>query len=168
MARRGPKPQPVEQKRRTVGARQRTKAGQTRKIQDPIIVGGRPDGMAMPVDLTVGEGDVWCQIVPLLERSGLLDVVDVVSLRQLCVVVDGLEQARVRLIADGWYVESPNGYRIAHPAVGVLRQFLAEFRQWSDRFGLDPAARAGLVGAGVKPHDVPDEDEAPARLRAVK
>lgn len=145
------------------------KGANTRRIPDPLEVGGRVVTIAAPADLERGEAEVWRELVPHLERSRLLDSVDEVALRNLCLVVDAIRQARAALIADGWYVSSPNGYRIANPAVGVLRQFLAEFRQWSDRFGLDPAARAALVGAGVKSpvEDDDDVEAVPQHLRAV-
>lgn len=147
----------------------RVKGARTRRIPDPLPVGGRVVSLEVPGDLTVGELEVWGEVAPFLEASGLLDRVDGVALRNLCLVVDAIRRARAELVAEGWYVKLPNGYKSAHPAVGVLRQFLAEFRQWSDRFGLDPSARAALVGAGVKAPvlDADDEDQAPAKLRAV-
>lgn len=169
MARRGPRPKPIEQKRREAGSRVSLPGVKTRQIPDPIVHGGRPVGLVAPRDLEPGEADVWRMVVPHLEAGGLLDVVDEVALRNLCLCVDAIRQARAQLVDEGWYVKSPNGYKIAHPAVGIVRQFLAEFRQWSDRFGLDPSSRAALVGAGVKTptRDVDDEDQVPAKLRAV-
>lgn len=168
MARKGPAPKPVEQKRRE-GGELRMKGYRTRQIPDPLPIGGRVVTIAAPADLEPGEAEVWGELVPHLERSGLLDSVDEVALRNLCLVVDAIRQARAALISDGWYVESPNHYKIANPAVGVLRQFLAEFRQWSNAFGLDPAARASLVGAGVKSpvEDDDDVEAVPQHLHAV-
>jgi P27 family predicted phage terminase small subunit len=141
----------------------------TRVIPDPIAVGGRVVSIEAPADLEPDECSAWLDLVPHLERSGLLDRVDEVALRHMVLVVAAIRGARAQLVDEGWYVSSPNGYRIAHPAVGVLRQFLAEFRQWSNLFGLDPASRAALVGAGVKSpvDDEDDEQVAPTKLRAV-
>ena len=168
MAKRGPQPKPLEQKRRE-GGRVRMKGLNTRQIPDPLAVGGRVETFDPPADLEPDEAAAWAELMPHLERSGLLDRVDEVALRHLVLAIAAIRGARAMLIAEGWYVESPNHYKIAHPAVGVLRQFLAEFRQWSNLFGLDPSSRAALVGLGVKA-PVEDEDDAPmapTKLQAV-
>ncbi len=54
-------------------------------------------------------------------------------------------------VTRGAYNGNP-GYRVleANPAVKIVRDSLAEFRQCCDLLGIGPAARARLANMGVK------------------
>jgi P27 family predicted phage terminase small subunit len=115
-----------------------------------IVLGGRPTDMPAPANLTEHEAAVWDEVVPPLLAVGLLDRVDAVALEAIACSVARWREAEEVLRAEGLFVASPNGYRIAHPAIAVSQKAMAEYRSWCARFGLTPSDRIGLGMAAVR------------------
>jgi phage terminase small subunit len=105
----------------------------------------------------------------VLEQGGLLDVVDEISLRMVCSIVDLWWRSHDELAENPTFQVAQSGWKQTSAAFGAMLSADKAFRQWSDRFGLDPAARAALIGAGVKSPGVDDDDveAVPQQLRAV-
>jgi P27 family predicted phage terminase small subunit len=143
MGARGPKPKPAEVRKRE-GTYKPSEHGEV------VVIGGRPDDLPAPARLTEHEAAVWSEVVPPLLAVGLLDRVDTFALEALVLCVARWREAEDLLKVEGMFVESPNGYRIAHPAVAVAQKAQAEYRSWCARFGLTPSDRIGLGMAAVR------------------
>lgn len=143
MGARGPKPKPAELRKRE-GTYKPSDHGEV------VVLGGKPTTLPAPSNLTENEATVWDEIVPPLLEVGLLDRVDVPALEAIATSVARWREAELVLREEGLFVASPNGYRIAHPAIAVSQKAQAEYRSWCARFGLTPSDRIGLGIAAVR------------------
>ena len=139
----GPKPKPAEVRRRE-GTLRKDRHG------DVVVLGGRPSTVEAPAHLTDSAKAAWQEQVPLLIGAGILDLCDTAALEQMCSVIAQFRDAQAVIATEGMFVESPNGYKIAHPAVAVMNKAGSEYRAWCARFGLTPADRIGLGMAQLK------------------
>ena len=143
MAATGRKPKPTELHKRD-GTYRRDRHG------DVVVLGGRPRTVEPPSCLTDSAKQAWTEQVPLLIEAGILDLCDQAALEQMCSVIAQFRDAQAVIAAEGMFVESPNGYKIAHPAIAVMNKAGSEYRAWCARFGLTPADRIGLGMAQLK------------------
>lgn len=143
MGARGPKPKPAEL-RKLEGTYKPSEHGES------VVIGGRPDALPAPDRLTEHEAAVWDEVVPPLLAVGLLDRVDTFALEALVLCVSRWREAEELLKVEGMFVQSPNGYRIAHPGIAVAQKAQSEYRSWCARFGLTPSDRIGLGMAAVR------------------
>jgi P27 family predicted phage terminase small subunit len=143
MGARGPKPKPAEVRKKE-GTYKPSEHGEV------VVIGGRPDSLPAPAHLTEHEVALWDEVVPPLLKVGLLDAVDAFAIEALVLSVSRWREAEELLKAEGMFVSSPNGYRIAHPAIAVAQKAQAEYRSWCARFGLTPSDRIGLGMAAVR------------------
>jgi len=77
----------------------------------------------------------WLEVVVPLAGAGRVALEDRPTCEAFVLSVVTMREAQVVLDSEGYFVESPNGYRIAHPAVAVRDKAMAEVRAWSARFG---------------------------------
>lgn len=82
--------------------------------------------------------------------AAVLDRVDAPALEAMTRSVLRWREAEQILDVEGLFVASPNGYKIAHPAIAVAQKAQAEYRSWCSRFGLTPSDRVGLGLAVVR------------------
>ncbi len=143
MGARGPKPKPAEVRKRE-GTYKPSEHGEV------VVIGGRPDELPAPAHLTANEARVWAEVVPSMMEVGMLDRVDGPALEALVISVARWREAEDVLKDEGLFVASPNGYRIAHPAIAVSQKAQTEYRAWCARFGLTPSDRIGLGIAAVR------------------
>jgi len=143
MGARGPKPKPAEIRKRE-GTYRKSDHGEV------VVIGGKPATLEPSSNLTPRERAAWDEIVPAMTSSGLIDRVDVPALEAIAISVARWREAEEVLREEGLFVASPNGYRVAHPAIAVSQKAAAEYRSWAARFGLTPSDRIGLGLAAVR------------------
>lgn len=136
MGQRGPKPAIVT-------------ADGKRRRSDVAVVGGLVD-LEPPDHLPPVVQSVWRELVEPMRGAAVLDVVDAPALEAMSRCVVRWRLAEAELDAEGLFVSSPNGYKIAHPAIAIAQKAQAEFRSWCSRFGLTPSDRVGLGLAVVR------------------
>lgn len=90
-------------------------------------------------------------MTPSLDEAGILATVDLLVLRDLCVVVARLDQAERTLSLDG--LITPGGHR--HPASILVHQLRGRLDRLVVQLGLSPVARLRMngVAAGVAAGD---------------
>lgn len=150
MGARGPKPKPAEVRKRE-GTYSKTAHGEV------VVLGGKPATLDAPDHVTDRVRDVWAEIVPPLLAVGLLDRADVPAIEAMASAVAQFREANEVVAREGMFVASPNGYRIAHPAVAVANKAAAEYRSWCARFGLTPSDRIGLGLAAVRSRSLTED-----------
>lgn len=150
MGARGPKPKPAEVRKRE-GTYRKSSHGEV------VVLAGKPAGLAAPEHLPERVREAWDQIVPPLVDVGLLDRADAPAVEAMCYAVAQFREANEVVVAEGMFVSSPNGYKIAHPAVAVANKAAAEYRSWCARFGLTPSDRIGLGMAAVRSRSLADD-----------
>lgn len=136
MGARGPKPAV----RNPDGSKRRTEVA---------IIGGLNDLEPLP-HLPMSVQAVWRELVDPMRGAAVLDRVDAPALEAMSRSVARWREAETVLDAEGMFVSSPNGYRIAHPAIAVAQKAQAEYRAWCSRFGLTPSDRVGLGMAVIR------------------
>jgi P27 family predicted phage terminase small subunit len=150
MGARGPKPKPAEVRKREGTYRQ--------SEHGPVVVlGGKPSAFDAPAHMSDRARAAWDELVPLLVPVGLLDRADAPALEAMCCAVAQWREANDVLQAEGLFVASPNGYRVAHPAIAVANKAAAEYRSWCARFGLTPSDRIGLGIAAVRSRSLSED-----------
>ena len=150
MGSRGPKPKPAEVRKRE-GTYSKAAHGEV------VVLGGKPSALAAPEHVTDRVRAVWDEIVPTLLAVGLLDRADGPALEAMASAVAQFREANEVVEKEGMFVASPNGYRIAHPAVAVANKAAAEYRSWCARFGLTPSDRIGLGLAAVRSRSLTED-----------
>ena len=113
------------------------------------IVGGLCD-LEPPAHLPSAACAVWRELVEPMMGAAVLDRVDSPALEAMTRSVLRWREAELVLDTEGLFVSSPNGYKIAHPAIAVAQKAQAEYRSWCSRFGLTPSDRVGLGLAVVR------------------
>jgi len=147
---RGPKPKPAEIRKRE-GTYRKSEHGEV------VVIGGKPATLEPTSTLTDREREAWDEIVPPMLAVGLVDRVDVPALEAIAISVARWREAEEVLREEGLFVASPNGYRVAHPAIAVSQKAAAEYRSWATRFGLTPSDRVGLGIAVVRSRSLSED-----------
>ena len=146
MGRRGPAPEPT---RLTV------LRGGSKITHRPLPVGEpTPDPRipSCPAWLPAEARRGWRYTAPMLHRSGLLTSIDGLTLAGLCIAVWQLRKALVVIEEKGQTFTTPSGYRQQRPEVAIMNRSLDHIKQFGDRFGLSPSARA-RISLGEKPDE---------------
>jgi P27 family predicted phage terminase small subunit len=113
------------------------------------VIGGLVD-LEPPDHLPSAARLVWRELVEPMMCAAVLDRVDAPALEAMARCVVRWREAEQVLDVEGLFVESPNGYRVAHPGIAVAQKAQAEYRSWCARFGLTPSDRVGLGLAVVR------------------
>lgn len=145
---RGPAPKPTRLK---VLAGNPSKRPLNQHEPQPTV--GVPD---CPTWLDTEAKKKWKELVPELERLGLLTVVDGAALACYCQAWAEFRQATMALKKDGRYIQCGTQQQ-PHPAVAQQRTAWKAIREFSSLFGLDPSARSRLVAPGQSCDDDPAE-----------
>lgn len=139
----GPAPKPIAVRKRE-GTYNKAQHG------EPVVIGGHLADLEPSDRLTPAGQKAWRELVPLMSASGLLDRADIGAVEMMVEAYAEWQEALELLKVEGSYVSSPNGYKIAHPAITVKNKAAQEYRAWSARFGLTPSDRVGLGIATIK------------------
>lgn len=174
MSKPGPRPEPLELKRRKGSVLRKGDGTRTSKLPEPHTAGPRSTPR-MPRGRPKEWNERWRRVTPILKRAGVLDALDGVTLEMLVDCLYEYHLAGQRLnsaVRSGsdFYEVGTNGATAQHPAWKVRADRRAEFMRWSDRYGLDPSARASLVAVGATRNPAKDPEDVPAaptKLQAV-
>lgn len=106
----------------------------------------------MPRNLPTAARQLWKTIAPQLNELGLLTEVDGPAFTALCLHWAAMVEASNSLKADGVTTLDERGLPRKNPAMQILRDNSAAFRQWCQLFGLTPSSRTRLPvdGPGQK------------------
>lgn len=131
--------------------------------------GGRPlnrsepaytGDLVRPDWLTGYARQMWDELAPMLEDSGVASPADVPALAALCYAWDGFRCAVDVLAAEGQFTQGSMGQLVRHPAATAAEKSLEQFHKFAAKFGLTPSDRARL---SVSPDAAPDA-ASPLRL----
>ena len=151
MGRRGPTPQPTNLKvlRGNPGRRPLNENEPKPRALPPT----------RPAWLTGEAKKKWEEVVPELERLGLLTIVDGAALAGFCQSwKDFVECARF-IKKNGRTFKTDNGYVVQRPEVAIAQKALQAVKAFGAEFGLTPSARVRLNGAGDKKGNDSDYEE---------
>lgn len=141
MGERGPKPLPVELKRRRGTARA------DRSPRALTIIEPTPAGL-LPPDTLGDEGALeWRHV---LASCQWLAPSDIRVLRLYCEALDRRSTLLAELASQGWVLYTDKGYAYANPASGALSTTEAQITKWLSLLGLTPSDRGRLGVAEVK------------------
>jgi P27 family predicted phage terminase small subunit len=121
----------------------------TRRRSEVTVIGGVNDLEPLP-HLPEHVQVVWRELVEPMRGAAILDRVDAPALEAMSRSVARWREAEQLLDVEGMFVSSPNGYRVAHPAIAVAQKAQTEYRNWCARFGLTPSDRVGLGMAVIR------------------
>lgn len=107
---------------------------------------------------------LWKQLIPELERLGLMTIVDGVAFAGICQRYATWVKCEKYLKKNGLTFETDTGYIQQRPEVAISQKALADVRAFMTEFGLTPASRARI---NIKP-DEGKEDPIEALLSGVK
>ena len=132
----GRKPKPVEVRRRE---------GDSRKLPEPVLVGGRPiDAPEPPEDLPDEARDAWGEVVPRLQEVGILDTVDRLALEAMCMQWARAKEAGRTIAREGVTALGSQGQIVEHPALASERSAHLTFLKFAEHYALTPIARTRL------------------------
>lgn len=107
---------------------------------------------------------LWKQLIPELERLGLMTIMDGVAFEAVCQNYATWVRCEKYLKKNGLTFETETGYIQQRPEVAIGQKALAAVRAFCTEFGLTPASRARI---NIKPDDG-KEDPMEALLSGVK
>ena len=134
---RGRKPKPVE-------VRKREGNPSKRPLPEPVRVGGIPDALAPPDDLLPTAKDFWNEVIPVLAKVGILDVVDRAALEMMSTQYARAKQAGRVLAEQGALTKGSTGQLVEHPAMATERNAINTFLRFAEQYALTPVARTRL------------------------
>lgn len=83
----------------------------------------------------------WKRIAPILDRLGLLTIVDGAALAAYCQTYSRWAKAEREIKKHGIVMETENG-TVRRPEVSIAREALHQMRAFAMEFGLTPASRS--------------------------
>ena len=86
----------------------------------------------------------WEQTAPFLIEAGLLTRADLSMYTAYCQLFARVIRAEMEIMEKGLTFETPNGHVQKRPETTISRDALQQLRQYSARFGLDPASRSSI------------------------
>lgn len=106
-----------------------------------VAPSGRPE---CPDWLPTAAREKWDEVVPVLERMGVLTLADGEVLAAFCVAWDQFRTATNIIARGGPVLATKGGYFYPNPAVAIRAAALEQLRRFAGMFGLSPADRAKL------------------------
>jgi P27 family predicted phage terminase small subunit len=103
-----------------------------------------------PAWLTGEAKKKWIEVVPELERLGLLTIVDGAALAGFCQSWKDFVECTRFLKKEGRTFTTDNGYVVQRPEVAIAQRALQAVKAFGAEFGLTPSGRVRLNGAGGK------------------
>ncbi len=120
-----------------------------RRIPEPVKPPpGVPD---MPKGMPKLAIEEWARVVPILDKMGVLSVLDRAGLADYCLCVARVGELERAIGKQGIAVKGRyrGDRQIKHPLFAVVRQYRASLQRWCDLFGFAPGPRGRL--------DVPEQ-----------
>lgn len=100
----------------------------------------------------------WRDIVPQLERAGLISVLDGAAFSAHCDAVGRFEEVTRQLKSlDDMIDSTPQGYQVQHVLFQIRNKLWEQVLRSAQEFGLSPAARSKVKDAGQQQLPLGDE-----------
>jgi P27 family predicted phage terminase small subunit len=112
-----------------------------------VLVGGRPvplEWATPPATLPDAGKAWWCETVPILCDSGLLDRADVSIVELAALMWARIVQSRRVLAEDGHFTTGSVGQLKEHPSLKIERESVREYRRLAMELGIGPLGRTNL------------------------
>jgi P27 family predicted phage terminase small subunit len=138
MGRRGPPPKPTAL--RILEGNPSKRPLNPNEPKPPV---GVPD---CPAHLDLDAKKEWTRLAPILDRLGMLTIVDGAALAAYCQMYSRWAKAERAIKKHGITMETENG-TVRRPEVSIAREALHQMRQFAMEFGLTPASRSRVHGA---------------------
>ncbi len=97
----------------------------------------------------------WDRIVPELEVVGVLKKVDRAALAMYCTVWAQWLEAQKKMIEEGTFMRSPDGYLVMNPYFKIAERCVNQIKSFLSEFGMTPAARVRIRPGAPKEEDNP-------------
>jgi P27 family predicted phage terminase small subunit len=107
-----------------------------------------------PAGLSAAAKKHWRRLAPMLLKNGLLRATDQDSLATLC-RLEAEDEALAKLATAKNRYYTVNGIVRRHPAVADRQKLTKDLRDYRDRFGLSPQARARVPIGGAQQPNLP-------------
>ncbi len=107
-----------------------------------------PSRPRCPDFLTPHAKNTWRRLVPILDDLGVLTAADRDTMAALCEAVSRFKAATVMIANTDVLVKGQKGEAVKNPAVQIQRDATRDIAAYSAMFGLSPADRVRLLGAG--------------------
>ncbi len=111
-----------------------------------------------PAGLNADARRHWTRLAPMLLKRGLLRDTDLDSLATLC-RLEAEDAALAKIIASKKRYYEHNGVVRRHPAVADRQKITKDLRDYRDRFGLSPQARARVPMGTLDQPTLPGVDK---------
>lgn len=108
----------------------------------------------------------WQRLAPVLREGGHVTDADRAALIALCLEWARYLQASDRVAASGLIVQTPNGYPIANPYLGVATKALAACARLWPELGLTPSSRSRVKAPPAADDPFTEFDAPPPRPTA--
>ncbi len=109
----------------------------------------------MPRDLDAAARRVWREIVPELERRGIITELDQMALVLYCTAVSDVQELSAIIDRAGMTFTTARGVVKARPEVAMLRRAMAQVLSMGRELGLTPLSRSRLPEAPLPEEDNP-------------
>lgn len=114
----------------------------------------------MPQHLGAIARQKWREVVPELDRMGMLALVDAADLEGFCVAYQDAVECDEIIREKGRVITTPTGIARANPAVLQKREAWARVHRFAGEFGLSPASRTRIqVEFGASAQEEGDKDD---------
>jgi len=120
-----------------------------RRLPEPVKP---PPGVpSMPAGLSAVAREEWERVVPILDKMGVLSVLDRAALADYCLCVARVAELEMLIDKRGSGIRGRNRSDrfVKNPLFAVVRQYRASLQRWCDLFGFAPGPRGRL--------DVPEQ-----------
>jgi P27 family predicted phage terminase small subunit len=127
-----------------------------KKTRRERIADGNPSGRPLPGTVQAPSGKPkmpdylgpvaraeWRRVTGILDRMGILSVLDRASLADYCTVVERLQEASTAITKEGLLVKGERGM-VKNPACQLERQYRQALLSYCSLFGLAPSPRGRM------------------------
>lgn len=97
-----------------------------------------------PAHLSFDAQKAWKDIIPKLERMGILTEIDTDAIAIYCDAYSRWVEARQALAIEGYYWTSDKGNKCYHPMVTIMNDAIKQMHTMQTEFGMTPRARNGI------------------------
>ena len=122
-----------------------------KKIANPNEPAPEKGAPKMPTGLTIEARKEWRRVVPVLEKIGMLSVVDRAALVVYCEAWSDYLAASAALRTYGDWIEGTRGTQVRHPAAMAKKEAIATIKAFCLEFGMTPSARSRITLPGQSP-----------------
>lgn len=126
---------------------ERIRAGSTRNLPAPVLIGGRPEvveELQPPTELGHDAQAWWDEVVPALTEARLIDRLDVYVLACAAGAWGDVVRAERVIGSEGPFAIGSTGQIVPHAATKLKRDAMMLFERYLNHLALSPVARTRL------------------------